>query len=125
MASWLYQQASSLVSNVVGGVKSLLGINSPSRVFADIGENMGLGMGMGFVDSMQGVARDMRSAIPTDFDIRTALHGVDSTLYPATQTNAVCNLTIPLTLEGTILARVLAELQWSQNAVRIRNLGMA
>lgn len=124
MASWLYQQASSLVNNVVGSVKSLLGINSPSRVFADIGENMGLGMGVGFVDSMQDVARDMRGAIPTDFDIRTSLHGVDSAMYPAGQTSAVCDLTIPLTLNGTTLARVLAELQWSQNAVHIRNLGM-
>lgn len=33
------------------------------------------------------------------------------------------NVTIPLTIDGTTLARILAEIQWSQNAVYVRNLG--
>ena len=35
------------------------------------------------------------------------------------------NVTIPLTIDGTVLARILAEIQWTQNAVYVRNLGMA
>ena len=32
-------------------------------------------------------------------------------------------LTIPLTLDGTTLSRIIAEIQWTQNAAFIRNLG--
>lgn len=35
------------------------------------------------------------------------------------------NVTIPLTIDGTTLARILAEIQWTQNAAFVRNLGMA
>ena len=44
-------------------------INSPSKVFAGIGENMGLGIGVGFTDSMKGIEKDITDSIPTDFDL--------------------------------------------------------
>ena len=122
MASWLYDKASSLVNSVVGGVKSLLGIHSPSTVFAGIGENMGAGIGVGFVDAMKGVEEDMQKAIPTNFDVDASLDGMTAT---AGNGDRAFNVTIPLTLDGTTLARILAEIQWSQNAVFVRNLGTA
>ena len=51
-------------------------LHSPSTVFAGIGENMGAGLGTGFIDAMSGIKRDMKSAVPTDFDIRASLSGV-------------------------------------------------
>jgi phage-related protein len=63
-------------SGVVDGIKNLLGIKSPSRVFAGIGENMGLGLGEGFLSAMSGVEKDMQSAIPTNFDINASLNGL-------------------------------------------------
>lgn len=56
--------------NLVGGVKDLLGIHSPSTVFAGIGENMGLGLKAGFGDAMSDARRSMLDAIPTDFGIK-------------------------------------------------------
>lgn len=51
---------SNLWDGLVGGVKSFLGINSPSKVFADeIGANMALGVGVGFEDEMAAVQRDI------------------------------------------------------------------
>ena len=51
---------SNLWNGLVGGVKSFLGINSPSKVFADeIGANMALGVGVGFEDEMATVQRDI------------------------------------------------------------------
>lgn len=44
------QQIKDGFGSLVGGIKSLLGIHSPSRVFAGIGENMALGLGAGWDD---------------------------------------------------------------------------
>lgn len=50
--------------NLVGGVKKLLGIASPSKVFAQIGDYMAEGLAEGFVDEMDKVSKDMQKAIP-------------------------------------------------------------
>lgn len=39
------------------------------------------------------------------------------------KTAFVNGVTIPLTIDGTTLARILAEIQWTQNAAFVRNLG--
>ena len=78
LGSWIADKVSGFFSGIVDGAKSLLGIHSPSTVFAGIGENMGLGIGMGFTDAMRGVEKDMAGAIPTDFDLdmKTGIHKV-------------------------------------------------
>lgn len=69
MISWVKNKISSFVGDIVGGIKSLLGIHSPSRVFAGIGDNMAKGLGEGFTDEMDKVSKDINNAIPTDFDV--------------------------------------------------------
>ena len=64
----------------------------------------------------------MQKAIPTNFDVDASLDGMTAT---AGNGDCAFNVTIPLTLDGTTLARILAEIQWSQNAVFVRNLGTA
>ena len=78
LGSWIADKVSGFFSGIVDGAKSLLGINSPSKVFAGIGENMGLGIGEGFTDAMKGVEKDITDAIPTDFDLdmNTGIHKV-------------------------------------------------
>src|SRR5574344_1641357 len=122
LASWISSKVSSFFSGIVNGAKRLLGIRSPSKVFAGIGENMGAGIGVGFTDAMSGVEKDMEKAIPTDFDLdmNTALSGVSGT----TATAQLFNVTIPLTLDGATLTRIISQIQWSQNAVTVRNLGV-
>lgn len=82
---------------------------------------MGAGIGVGFTDAMSGVEKDMENAIPTafDLDMNTALSGVSGT----TATAQLFNVTIPLTLDGATLTRIISQIQWSQNAVTVRNLG--
>ena len=46
-----------------------LGIQSPSTVFAEVGKNMALGVGVGFGEQMNKVADDMQNAIPLEFDV--------------------------------------------------------
>lgn len=65
MASWIGEKVSGFVGGFVDGVKGVLGIHSPSRVFAGIGQNMALGLGQGFERQMQSVTAGIQDAIPT------------------------------------------------------------
>lgn len=65
MGAWLGEKVSSFFSGIVDGVKGILGIHSPSRVFAGIGQNMALGLGQGFEKQMQSVTAGIQNAIPT------------------------------------------------------------
>ena len=65
LGSWLYDKVSSFFGGIVDGVKGMLGIHSPSRVFAGIGQNMALGLGQGFEKQMQSVTAGIQNAIPT------------------------------------------------------------
>ncbi len=62
------------MDDILDDIRDFFGINSPSTVFAEIGRNLGLGIGVGFEDVMKDVSRDMRNAIPTDFDIQAGVH---------------------------------------------------
>lgn len=57
MGSWIAEKIGDFLGGIVDGAKDLLGIHSPSRVFADIGKNMALGLGDGWEDSF-GRVRD-------------------------------------------------------------------
>ncbi len=65
MVGWIKDKISGFLGGIVDGVKGVLGIHSPSKVFAGIGEYMGEGLGIGFADSMRTVASRMQNAIPT------------------------------------------------------------
>lgn len=67
MGDWLKDKVGGFFTGIVDGAKSLLGIASPSKVFADIGENMAAGLGIGFTSEMQGIARQINDSIPTTF----------------------------------------------------------
>ena len=122
MIGWLKGKVDSMVSGIVKGVKGVLGIRSPSKVFAGIGANMSEGIGEGFTEAMSGVEKDMQGAIPTDFDLD--LNSQVSGSLGGSE-GAVFDVTIPLTIDGNILTRVIAQLQWNQNTVTVRNLGVA
>ena len=74
MGSWISDKISGFFSGIVEGAKNVLGIHSPSVVFAGIGENMGQGIGIGFDHVMAKVAKDMQTSIPTDFNVDSSLN---------------------------------------------------
>ena len=67
MAGWIRDKVTGFFSGIVDGVKGFLGIHSPSRVFAGIGDNMAAGLGQGFEKTMGGVTKDIENAIPTKY----------------------------------------------------------
>ena len=73
MGSWIKEKVTGFFGGIVDGVKGLLGIHSPSTVFEQqVGTNMALGVGKGFVGAMGTVTKDIEKSIPTEFDLPTA-----------------------------------------------------
>ena len=63
MGSWIKDKVGSFFSGIVSGVKSKLGIHSPSRVFAGIGENMALGLGEGWDNEYDSIKRGITGGL--------------------------------------------------------------
>lgn len=59
MGDWLWENVKGFFNGIVDGVKGILGIHSPSKVFAGIGENMALGLGEGWNDEFDTVKKSV------------------------------------------------------------------
>nr|DAT49922.1 MAG TPA: tail tape measure protein [Caudoviricetes sp.] len=90
--AWLYNKLRGWVSNVIGWVKRLFGIHSPSTVFADeIGKFIPPGITVGVKEAMPRALRDMGqelsalSNIPIPGSVTNTTHmgGVSITVYGA------------------------------------------
>lgn len=74
MTGWILDKIRGFGDSVMNGLKKIFGISSPSLRFRDeIGKNLALGLGEGFVSSMASVSKDMQRAIPAKFDTDIAL----------------------------------------------------
>ena len=81
---WIWSKVRGLLSGLTDKIKSLFGIHSPSKLFEDeIGENLALGIGVGFQDTMKSVTRDMASAMPTRLGGNIASQAVSITVNGA------------------------------------------
>ena len=87
MTSWFGDQVGGFFGGIVNGAKKLLGIKSPSRVFAGIGENMALGLGMGFNQEMSSVNKAIQNAIPTNINSAVSVNG--SSVHAASTTPSI------------------------------------
>ena len=62
-AKWLKDKITGFFDGIIGGVKDFLGIHSPSRVFADMGKNMALGIGEGWDNQYDSIKKDIESGM--------------------------------------------------------------
>lgn len=69
MGSWIKEKVSGFFGGIVDNVKGVLGIHSPSRVFAGIGENMALGLGEGWDSEYDSIKRGITGGL--DFGTAT------------------------------------------------------
>lgn len=60
---WLLERVRQLMKDIVRIVEKEMDIHSPSKVFAGIGKNMALGLGVGFEDSLRGVTGSIRAGM--------------------------------------------------------------
>lgn len=65
-ASWFKEKITGFFSGIVDGVKDVLGIHSPSTVFASIGGNMADGLGVGWDREYSQVKRDIEKGLNFD-----------------------------------------------------------
>ena len=76
---WLLGKTKEWCGNVLDGIKGFFGIHSPSKVFRDeIGTNLALGLGEGFSNTMKDVSTEMKTAIPTEFDVTSTINRTDT-----------------------------------------------
>ena len=141
LASWLWNKVSGWISSIWDGICDFFGIASPSKEMGWVGEMLVEGLAGsldkngktavrsaehladGISSVMQDMTADLRTAIPSHINMDTTLSGLSD--VGRTFSGQAFNVTIPLTIDGTTLARILAEIQWTQNATYVRNLGMA
>lgn len=79
MGSWIKEKVSGFFSGIVDGVKSTLGIHSPSTVFAGIGGYMAEGLGEGWSDEYAAVKNGIEDGL--NFDAGTV--GIDTAVNAA------------------------------------------
>lgn len=77
---WLWDKVKGMLNGLTDKIKGFFGIHSPSTLFKnEIGENLALGLGEGFTDTMKNVSNDMQNSIPTEFDMNTTIIRTDVT----------------------------------------------
>ena len=107
----LKRTVSDMVNGLVSGVKSILGIASPSKVFAGIGGYMAEGLGQGFDREMLGVRKDIEDQMTfgtTSFSVSGAAKssvGVVNGLLANNQPSTP--MQINLVLDGQTIARAI------------------
>ena len=73
MASWIWDKVSGFFSGIVDGAKSLLGIASPSKVFASIGGYMAEGVGVGWEDEFDKIKSDIDKSLEFKAAVRSSI----------------------------------------------------
>lgn len=73
---WFNTQITGFFQGIVTGIKNILGIKSPSTVFAGIGKNMALGLGAGFGDQFRSIQRQMEDAVNGLGNMNVSMNGM-------------------------------------------------
>ena len=135
LASWIWDKVSGWASSIWNGICSFFGIHSPSKKFAELGKYMSMGLGIGFVDEMKDVEKDMEGAIPSDFDIaaRTKITRVaddnlmSSPVYSGMAAfggNGQVVVNVPLYMDGKEITAATGTIQSGNNLSYRRALGV-
>ena len=112
-ANWLYNQVRSFAKNIVGNIKSALGIHSPSTVMRDeVGKYLAQGLSVGFDKELDSVYNDMQRAIDIETSKMSANVQTSGTYQMAMAGTPTFNLvdnasnTTQLVVNGKVLAEV-------------------
>ena len=125
MASWIKNKVKNFFGGIVDSVKGLLGIHSPSTVFADMGRNMALGMGEGWDSEFSKV----KGQIEDGMNFQTGSVDFTSSALGRSQTGltgainsvaATMGQNFTITVQSVLDGRVIGETayQYSRNKAR-------
>lgn len=124
MGSWIKNKVGSFFSGIVSGVKSKLGIHSPSRVFAGIGENMALGLGEGWDNEYDSIKRGITGGL----DFGTAQIGAEQS-FGGQMRSALSSLggmggDINIVVQSVLDGKVIGETAYKYNRQLQRAMGV-
>ncbi|WP_242841327.1 phage tail protein [Lachnoclostridium phytofermentans] len=145
LASWLWDKVSGWVSSIWDGICDFFGIASPSKEMGWVGEMLveGLagainangkdavvaaeGMANDINGVMHGLASDIQTSLPTDFDFSTdvgyRVNGQTVSVFG--NNSASFSLNQPIMIDGKTITTIVSQIQYSQGRASIRNLGTA
>lgn len=116
---FFYKNVKGFFVGIINGVKNILGIHSPSRVFAGIGENMALGLGEGWDDEFGNIKKDIQNGM--NFGVATV--GVDSSAISRNNSGAVSyGIDKPITIivQSVLDGKVIGETAYNYNRRKAR-----
>jgi phage-related protein len=124
MGGWIKETVGSFFSGIVSGVKSKLGIHSPSRVFAGIGENMALGLGEGWDSEYDSIKRGITGGL----DFGTAQIGAEQS-FGGQMRSALSSLSgmsgdINIVVQSVLDGKVIGETAYKYNRQLQRAMGV-
>ena len=124
MASWITNKVKSFFSGIVDSVKGILGIHSPSRVFAGIGENMALGLSDGWDSEYNKIKRNITNGL----DFGTATIDAKATMSGKLQ-NALTNIgniggDINIVVQSVLDGKIIGETAYKYNRQMQRAMGV-
>lgn len=124
MGSWIKEKVSGFFGGIVDNVKGVLGIHSPSRVFAGIGENMALGLGEGWESEYGTIKRGITNGL----DFGTATIDAKSTMSGKLQ-NALTNIgniggDINIVVQSVLDGKIIGETAYKYNRQMQRAMGV-
>nr|DAH44525.1 MAG TPA: tail tape measure protein [Caudoviricetes sp.] len=124
MGSWIHDKVSGFFSRIVSGVKNKLGIHSPSRVFAGIGENMALGLGEGWDNEYDSIKRGITGGL----DFGTAQIGAEQS-FGGQMRSALSSLggmggDINIVVQSVLDGKVIGETAYKYNRQMQRAMGV-
>ena len=124
MRQAFYDSVKSFFTGIVDGVKDLLGIHSPSRVFAGIGENMALGLSDGWDSEYNKIRRNITNGL----DFGTATIDAKATMSGKLQ-NALTNIgniggDINIVVQSVLDGKIIGETAYKYNSQMQRAMGV-
>lgn len=120
MASWITSKVKGFFSGIVNSVKGILGIHSPSRVFAGIGENMALGLSDGWDSEYNKIKRNITSGL----DFGTATIDAKATMSGKLQ-NALTDIgNINIVVQSVLDGKVIGETSYRYAKNMARAMGV-
>lgn len=124
MGGWIKEKVGSFFSGIVSGVKSKLGIHSPSRVFAGIGENMALGLGEGWDNEYDSIKRGITGGL----DFGTAQIGAEQS-FGGQMRSALSSIggmgrDINIVVQSVLDGKIIGETAYKYNRQMQRAMGV-